>query len=410
MDLESESSPWQNQAEPPALSALSYSQRVLRESIAALREEHLATRDLLAQAGLITEQQVLAQVHRRRFAKARTSRPCAFEATLSQVLAASPGALIGEMLGADALGPMAVMSPELGRYVAEVKRTVEKPRWHQFFVFGGCRGREKLSDAERFNLGTRRWKAQEGLRQPRQGAAAVVHHNTLFVCGGSDGQSMFNTVERFDPLSGTWEDMPPMAESRSGAVAVATGGRLYVCGGHDWRTIMNSAECLLLDRWEAIDEMRVRRWGPAAAVVQGRIHVCGGNNGRGDQASHELFDTSTKVWMPLPEMSERRWNAVGACLGGRFYVCGGSEKRHVKDSLECYDPVSGVWETLPPMLSARRAAVGGVYDGHLWVCGGSNGPEDLKTMECFDPQVGAWHEGPSMRLPRSNGMMALLLA
>eukprot|EP00450_Noctiluca_scintillans_P015452 CAMPEP_0194524874 /NCGR_PEP_ID=MMETSP0253-20130528/60185_1 /TAXON_ID=2966 /ORGANISM="Noctiluca scintillans" /LENGTH=186 /DNA_ID=CAMNT_0039369545 /DNA_START=57 /DNA_END=614 /DNA_ORIENTATION=+ len=155
----------------------------LARVVTELRDVQDALCDLLIGAGQLTKQQLLAQVHRRRFAAQQRLYPCLYDASLAQAFGINGPAL--------AFTRFAGATCELHA----VSRSLA----------------ESMTDARNATMAARPCK--------------------LYVCGGLDGQQCLSSVERFDPADNTWDQMPSMQQWRWDAVAAVIKGDLFICGG-----------------------------------------------------------------------------------------------------------------------------------------------------------------------------------
>lgn len=379
-----------------------------------MREEVAALVGCMSSSGLLSQERLWAEAHRRRFAAALRSAPCQWEVAIQDT--------IGVPLLASALldygGLYAVLrlraaSVALRRAVPAT--AIRASTSVRLFLCGGESNGQHLSSVECLAQ-SRQWEALPSMREGRSWAAAAALGGEIYVCGGTDGVRVLNSVERFCPGAGTWSPAPPMLERREGGAATCGAANaseescLIVCGGGDGDSILRSAECFDLAKgvWTSLRAMFSRRLGIATAAMDGSVYVCGGNDGHWSLSSAERLDLSIGVWEPLPDMSQRRERFAAAAMEGYLYVCGGGDHPQVLASAERFNPTTCVWEGLAPMPRPRHAVAASSICGRLLVCGGSYGRQDLRTVERFNPMAGAWEPMPVLLEPRNSAAAATL--
>lgn len=117
-----------------------------------------------------------------------------------------------------------------------------KPREHHMLVehdgliyaIGGRIGdpATNMSDVQRFNPRTGKWKELAPMHQPRSGHTCAVTSNDLIAClGGETNGAVFETVEAYDVKRNRWIGLPSLASGRTGFGSAAIGTRLYAFSG-----------------------------------------------------------------------------------------------------------------------------------------------------------------------------------
>lgn len=102
----------------------------------------------------------------------------------------------------------------------------------QIFVFGGKRGKERVSDAEIYNASSNRWTKIAPLCKNRSGFAVIALGDLLFFIGGNDGDNILSTVETFNIATGEWRKRESMHEPRDElAAVVGRNNKIYAIGG-----------------------------------------------------------------------------------------------------------------------------------------------------------------------------------
>ena len=102
----------------------------------------------------------------------------------------------------------------------------------QLLVFGGKKGKERVSDAESFNLSTSKWTRCAPMSKNRSGFAVVALGELLYFIGGNDGDSILTTVETLNTATGEWRRKEPLLEPRDElAAVVGRNNKIYAIGG-----------------------------------------------------------------------------------------------------------------------------------------------------------------------------------
>ena len=321
--------------------------RAMRSQQSNLLSKSLETRGLLdalckvlIDAGVVSEQRLLAEAHRQSFAAVRRSHPCGWGLSLWRTFQSREVAYN-------------VASCFVNKRDCVGLRTASK-------AFATCMA--EVSSA---------W------------ARAKV------LVWGGDGLAQ-DSVEIFDPVFNTWETSPPAQIYRSFAASAVINGRLYVCGGDsgDRGSPSTSLDCFdpVLGIWQVLPPMLQGRERHSAAVVGARLCVCGGDGGALrfglTLRSAEVFDTVTNTWQSLPAMVHTRSWAGAAVIRGHVYMVGGDATFASSERL----PPTGNWQKLPPMNEARMYFSTAVIADSLYVCGGMG----RTLLERYDPEVGVW--------------------
>jgi len=380
----------------------------LRRELNMCRDEVLALRDCLTDAGTFAPVKFHMKLHRHRFAAACATHGFRSDVCLETVIGTPGIALtLGLRAGIAAVKAACSASRATRHAGGAILHSVLEWIPGSIYICGGYNDRQRLRTVERFNPASGVWEFMPPMMYRRHGASAGVIRGQPYICGGRDGQHLWNSVERFDPASGVWEAVPSMLVARAYASAGSIGGRLYNCGGSDTGMLgFRSAECYSpqISMWEALPPMSEPRQYPAVGAVGGVLYVCGGSSGLMHTPLNtvELYDPSTGMWQAAPPMIERRRGAMAAAVGGRLYVCGGTHT-DVLSSMERLDPGACSWEMLPPMTVGRHCAVVAATAGYLYVFGGSSGSgQFMNSAERYDPKCGRWQAEPPMLERRGN--------
>lgn len=166
-----------------------------------------------------------------------------------------------------------------------------------------------------------------------------------------------------------------------------------------------------------------RCWHTATRLSSGRVLVTGGRADEADascQASAELFEPSTGLWMATGSMSCPRQGHVAVLLpNGKVLVTGGDGPtggtEGATTSTELYDPDTGQWTltgslNVPRVAAAATLITSGPLSGRVLVTAGSTICAGclpiLTSAELYDPATGQWSLTGSMTTGRYFGAAA----
>ena len=390
---------FEGQVQFPELRALRTQQENLLSKSLEMRWLLDALCKVLIDVGVISEQRLLAEAHRRSFAEVRRSHPCGWSMSLWR---ACQSREVEHNIASffvnnwDCVG-LRTASKAFATSMAEVCSVWVRPK---VLVLGGDVPSEE--PVEIYDPVSNTWDASPSAQLFRSCAASAMINGRLYVCGGAP-HSPSTSLDCFDPLLGTWEALPPMLQGRNGHGAAVIGARLYVCGGlSGGRLRLGSAEVFdtVSSTWQSLPAMVHPRCWAGAAVIRNNVYMVGGD--ANDTSSERLPPTGN--WQELPRMNESRAYFSTAVIADRLYVCGGIGRT----SLERFDPEVGVWELLQPMLEARAWAPVAVLHGQLCMCGGERDLEALSSVERFDPAHNTWERLTSMtRARKGAGAVAI---
>ena len=357
---------------------------------------------VLIDAGVVSEQRLLAEAHRRSFAAVRRSHPGGWGMSLWRTFQSREVAynIASSFVNKRDCVGLRTASKAFATCTAEVSSAWVRPK---VLVWGGDRLTQ--DSVEIFDPVFNTWETSPPTQIYRSFAASAVINGRLYVCGGDSGDrgSPSTSLDCFDPLPGIWEALPPMSQGRERHSAAVVGARLYVCGGPGGallggRLRLQSTEVFdtVTNTWQSLPAMLYpRRWA-GTAVIRGHVYMVGGD--ASCTSSERLPPTGN--WQELPPMNEARMHFSTAVIAARLYVCGGIGQT----SLLRFDPEVGVWELLQPMLEARALASVAVLQGQLYMCGGLNRElAHLSSVERFDPAHNTWERLTSMSHARTRG-------
>ena len=340
---------------------------------------------VLIDAGVVSEQRLLAEAHRQSFAAVRRSHPCGWGLSLwrtfqSREVAYNVASCFVNKR--DCVG-LRTASKAFATCTAEVSSAWVRPK---VLVWGGD-GLAQDS-VEIFDPVFNTWETSPSAQEFREEAASAVINGRLYVCGGEQNNPgpPSTSLDCFDPVLGIWQALPPMSQGREGHSAAVVGARLCVCGGQGGalrdgrRRTLRSAEVFdtVTNTWQSLPAMVHTRVWAGAAVIRGHVYMVGGD--LSESSSERLPPTGN--WQELPPMNEARMRFSTAVIADRLYVCGGIGRT----SLERFDPEVGVWELLQPMLEARAIGSVAVLHGQLYMCGGG-GREHCRQWSALTPRT-----------------------
>eukprot|EP00927_Polykrikos_kofoidii_P025421 TRINITY_DN22836_c0_g1_i1.p1 TRINITY_DN22836_c0_g1~~TRINITY_DN22836_c0_g1_i1.p1 ORF type:complete len:427 (-),score=76.24 TRINITY_DN22836_c0_g1_i1:115-1395(-) len=419
--------------EPCELSGTRQLQKLVAESrveLAELREECCVIQECLVAAGVLSQDTLLARIHRRRFEAVRFASRDAFTASFGSVLVGSSGLL--ELAACFAGEEAACAWAAAARSCVGIARALPRESEARLYMCGGIDGNGCVSCVESLDPRVGAWEEAPSMLQCRGNAAAAMFAGSIFVCGGFDGQQVLSSVERFDPGARAWMQAPQLMQARRNAVLAAFAGRLLLCGGSGSDSAMSSVECLEATPsavWRPSRPMSQRRVSAGAATCAGRLYVCGGVcEDQPLRSVERLSPSSGAVWHCAPPMTQRRFQAATASVGGRvLFVVGGVDihrgtSLEALTSVEMFNPEGAAWESMRsmpvPLVGGRAASIA----GRLFVCGGAsmigfprqwNGvvesywPAAPNEFFRFDPASGRWTSMPRLRRHLSHAALTV---
>jgi N-acetylneuraminic acid mutarotase len=169
--------------------------------------------------------------------------------------------------------------------------------------------------------------------------------------------------------------------------------------------------------WEFVGRMSQPRSAHTATLLNdGRVLVAGGFNSDGVLASAEIYDPTTKLWIPTGAMHVPRARHIALRLpDGTVLVTGGATNLNHPTSgtetAEKYDPSSGTWSFVQAMLTKRIFHTATLMtDGSvLVVAGGPSGSHDAQlSAERYFPSDNKWVGIASSRAAHNRGTATLM--
>jgi len=229
----------------------------------------MALCEVLARAGVMSTQKLLAMSHRRRFAAVKQAHPAPWDASLLQVLGLAGLAFeTARYAGLQAACALRVTTHALACSHMEKMYVRSAASFGYLYVCGGFNGREHLDNGEYLNpSGT--WAGLPQTVSLRWGSSAATDRGRLYVCGGYAGRQYLRSASFYELAAGVWEELPPMGQRRLGAAATVVGGQLFVCGGRNAQVFLDSVECFDGSDWGALPSMGQKRLGSAMGSISG---------------------------------------------------------------------------------------------------------------------------------------------
>ncbi len=310
-----------------------------------------------------------------------------------------------------------------------IDQTATVLRDGRVLIVGGSQEAEanQLATAEIFDPRTNAWSAAASMANPRARHTATLLADGRVLVAGGLGPGRGNS-EIYDPRTDTWSPAGNLISPRANHQAVLLAdGRVLVMGGRQPGRPLSSAEIFDpgLRSWTSTGSLLAARDRPQAVrLPNGKVLVTGGvsvdTGGSLDAsvlfgsplATTEIYDPTTKVWIPGPAMSVGRVGHAIAVLGnGDVFVVGGTRD---PAPAEIRDSRSNAWASTTE-IAPRIAPVVGVLagGGRIIVAGGlvekydpatvqSTGytPVLLDSVEVFDTTHGSWSSAPPMAVAR----------
>jgi hypothetical protein len=167
-------------------------------------------------------------------------------------------------------------------------------------------------------------------------------------------------------------------------------------------------EAVLVDpQWTATGNgmTAARGWFTLTALKSGKVLAAGGTNSPTTQAgayeaSANLFDPSTSLWVNLSPLTSFRYRHAATLLtNGKVLLAGGFFAADLNGQLtyyylssaEVFDPATSSFAPTGGMANNRSyPTLTTLADGRVLAVGGYNGAQYTATAELWDPGTGAW--------------------
>jgi hypothetical protein len=228
------------------------------------------------------------------------------------------------------------------------------------------------------------WGRRADLPGAQTHVGIAVAGETMYAVGGLLNFPLTPWGETWvlDVRSDTYSPGPPLPESRSAMVLALAGRTLFAFGGLGPDGATDATDAFAWDlsgaAWRPAPPMPNPRNHLGGVAVSTRIYAIAGRHGwdetAGDQASVDVYDSSTSSWNALTDIPLARSEIAAATFsdGNRIVVVGGSISGvHPTDSVAVYDIPSNTWRSLPPLPQPRKGAVAALIGHTVIVTTGS---------------------------------------
>jgi hypothetical protein len=207
-----------------------------------------------------------------------------------------------------------------------------------------------------------------------------------------------------------------MSSIRAGATGtLLPNGLVLVTGGIDANGATSSVERFSPDGAHFIDapSMQMPRANHTATLLaDGRVLVAGGTGAGGAaDATAEIYDSSSNVWLPAGSLNvARRGHTATRLPDGKVLIAGGDDNGVAIDSLEVFDPATALFTVVDGASTGARTlhAAAALLDGRVLIAGGFDGTNPLASTSIYDPETNTVSAGPDLSTPRS-GLTATTL-
>ncbi len=266
-------------------------------------------------------------------------------------------------------------------------------------TFGGHNGEEFLSSVESWVPGSKGWKGEADMLQPRAHFASCIYNGRIWAMGGWDPYNKermqadateakaLDSVEIFQPRLGSWSLGPRMVSARAFHGAHTVGGSIYLVGGFDGTRDLDLVDRLEVARgtWIRGRPLKHARSGCVCGSVRGRLFVMGGHNGLQGLGTCESLDPREGRWRQEPDMLYHRAYPAATSAGDCIFVGGGNFGISYLDTVEMYDARKGAWRMLPSLNIKRNGASLALVGDALYAVGGFDGESEcLSVTEKLD--------------------------
>lgn len=106
------------------------------------------------------------------------------------------------------------------------------------YVLGGFN--EDSNNLIKLNLANFGWEDVGSLGSNRSKFGAIVHEQQICIFGGKRGKERVSDIEFYNYSTGKWSRLPPMQKPRSGFGTIVMGEYIYFIGGNDGDNILST--------------------------------------------------------------------------------------------------------------------------------------------------------------------------
>lgn len=166
----------------------------------------------------------------------------------------------------------------------------------KLYVVGGFTQQGELAPTTLvYDVAAGTWSTEAGMPKPREHHMLVEHDGKLYVIGGRIGHPDTNMsdVQRFDPRTGKWKELAPMHHPRSGHTCAVTTNDLIACmGGEALGMVFDTAEAydVKRNRWVPLPRLASGRTGFGSAAIGTKLYAFSGATDAGYLATMESID------------------------------------------------------------------------------------------------------------------------
>uniref|UniRef100_A0A7S2R715 BTB domain-containing protein n=1 Tax=Mucochytrium quahogii TaxID=96639 RepID=A0A7S2R715_9STRA len=268
-----------------------------------------------------------------------------------------------------------------------------------FYVYGGYNGQRRVNDFLKFCLIERKWShvpvatSSERPPCPRDRHTAVVVGHDFWVFGGYDGVQRVNHLHRYSFKTKCWSKLPTITSTpsaRHSHSAVAVGSSMYIFAGYDgsYRNDLFEYDTTKLTwtRVAALGILPSPRYRTTIVTHQRNIYLFGGHDGLRHLNDVHVFNCDTKTWSaviangiaPVPRDSH-----VSVVHGTFMYIFGGSSGNAMNDFYKLKLKDGGSWSkvhTTGMVPSPRFCHAAAIHRKTMYVYGGYDGTQRLNDF------------------------------
>lgn len=266
------------------------------------------------------------------------------------------------------------------------------------YVLGGM-GSTELSSIERakiFDDGSlSSWETIGSLADPRYRFGAVVYGNNIYVIGGQSSKDLFRNVQKArinpDGTIGTWENMNGLINPRESFATIIHDNFIYVIGGEYSTYGINSVEMAeinpdgTLNPWQEVSGLNYSASSPAGSMVGEFIFSIGNNiYGRVESTTMNLGGM-LKPWAIGNSANLKNSGPSTVISTGFLYAIGGHKDGAITSEINTSelfpDGTNDQWKNVSGLKIPRFDHSSVTHAGHIYAIGGHNGQIQLSSVE-----------------------------